>query len=312
MAVATTVSAGPGSRTAPPPARRTTRRRGNRPSAAYLAPAAVFFGVFAAFPLVLVVYLSFTDWAGIGTPVPAGVGNWTRLFEDERIWDVTKTTLLLTALGWVTQTPMALLLGVWAAGRQRNRAVLSSIFFLPLLLSSAAIALMWNRQLDPYYGLAAELGPFRNILGTPSGAIGAIVFVVAWQFIPFHMLLYQSAARNIPKVLYDAATVDGAGGWATFWHITLPQLKNTIITSSTIMIVGSLTYFETVFLLTNGGPGSSTYTLPFEMYIRGFRAFEFGYASTIASVLVLVATGISLLIVKFSGFAKMRSTMEGL
>jgi xylobiose transport system permease protein len=297
-------------RAAPEEARPT--RRGNRPSAWYLAPAAAFFGFFAAFPLVLVVYLSFTDWAGIGTPLPAGIDNWTRLFQDERIWEVTKTTLILTVFGWLTQTPMALILGVWAAGKQRNRAVLSSIFFLPLLLSSAAIALMWNRLLDPYFGLAAELGPFQNILGTSTGALSAILFVVAWQFIPFHMLLYQAAARNIPKVLYDAATVDGAGGWMTFWHITLPQLKNTIITSSTIMIVGSLTYFETVLLLTNGGPGSSTYTLPFEMYIRGFRAFEFGYASTIASVLVIVATAISMVIVKFSGFAKMRSTMEGL
>jgi xylobiose transport system permease protein len=87
-----------------------------------------------------------------------------------------------------------------------------------------------------------------------------------------------------------------------FWHITLPQLRNTLITSSTNMIVGSLTYFETVLLLTNGGPGTATYVLP----------FEFGYASAIASVLVVVATAISLVIVKFSGFAKMRSTLEGL
>jgi xylobiose transport system permease protein len=291
---------------------RPPRRRGNRPSAWYLLPAALFFGLFAAFPLVLVVYLSFTDWAGIGTPSLVGWDNWSRLFGDERVLDVTKTTLILTVLGWVTQTPLSILLGVWAAGPQRNRAVLSSIFFLPLLLSSAAIALMWNRLFDPYFGLAAEFGPFKNILGTSSGALTAIVIVVGWQFIPFHTLLYQSAARNIPKVLYDAATVDGAGRWDTFWHITLPQLKNTMITSSTIMIVGSLTYFETVLLLTNGGPGTATYTLPFEMYIQGFRSFEFGYASAIASVLVIVATGISLVIVKFSGFAKMRSTMEGL
>lgn len=285
---------------------------GNRPNAWYLLPAALFFGFFAAFPLVLVVYLSFTNWAGIGDPVPAGFDNWVRLFGDERILDATRTTLILTVLGWATQTPMAILLGVWAAGPQRNRAVLSSIFFLPLLLSSAAVALMWNRLLDPYFGLAAELGPFRNILGTPSGALSAILFVVAWQFIPFHTLLYQAAARNIPSTLYDAATVDGAGRWDTFWHITLPQLRNTIVTSSTIMVVGSLTYFETVLLLTNGGPGSSTYILPFEMYIQGFRSFQFGYASTIASVLVVVATAISMIIVKFSGFAKMRSTLEGI
>jgi xylobiose transport system permease protein len=293
-----------------PPARRS--RRVNRPSSWYLLPAMAFFGLFAAFPLVLVLYLSFTDWTGIGTPAFIGVDNWVRLFENDAIWDVTWTTLLLTMLFWVTQTPLSILLGVWAAGPQRNRAVLSALFFLPLLLSTAAIALLFNRLFDPYVGIGRGLEPFRNILGTSSGAITAIVIMVGWQFIPFHTLLYQAAARNIPQVLYDAATVDGAGRWHMFWYVTLPQLRNTIITSSTIMIVGSLTYFETIFLLTSGGPGTATRTLPLEMYFRSFRSYEFGYASTIASVLVIVATAVSLVIVKFSGFAKMRSTMEGL
>lgn len=298
-------------RPAPAPPRR-RQARVNRPNALYLLPALVFFGLFAAFPLVLVLYLSFTDWNGIGTPGFVGVDNWVRMFENEAIWDVTSTTLLLTGLCWVTQTPLSILLGVWAAGAQRNRAVLSALFFLPLLLSTAAIALLYNRLFDPYVGIGRGFEPLRNILGTTSGALTAIVIVVGWQFIPFHTLLYQAAARNIPKVLYDAAYVDGAGGWHQFWYITLPQLKNTIITSSTIMIVGSLTYFETIFLLTNGGPAASTRTLPLEMYFRSFRSYEFGYASTIASVLVIVATAISLLIVRFSGFGKMRSTLEGL
>jgi xylobiose transport system permease protein len=298
-------------RAAPALPRRHTHRV-NRPSSWYLLPAVAFFGVFAALPLVLVLYLSLTDWTGVGTPAFIGVDNWTRLFGNDAIWDVTWTTLLLTVLCWVTQTPLSILLGVWAAGPQRNRAVLSALFFLPLLLSTAAIAMLFLRFFDPYLGVGRTLEPFRNILGTTSGAITAIVIMVGWQFVPFHTLLYQAAARNIPKVLYDAATVDGAGRWHMFWYVTLPQLKNTIITSSTIMIVGSLTYFETIFLLTNGGPGTSTRTLPLEMYFRSFRQYEFGYASTIASVLVIVATSISLIIVKFSGFAKMRSTLEGL
>jgi xylobiose transport system permease protein len=298
-------------RAAPAPPRRRSRRV-NRPSSWYLLPAVVFFGLFAAFPLVLVLYLSLTDWTGVGSPNFIGVDNWTRLFGNDAIWEVTSTTVLLTVLCWVTQTPLSILLGVWAAGPQRNRAVLSALFFLPLLLSTAAIAMLFLRFFDPYLGIGRTIEPFRNILGTTSGAITAIVIMVGWQFVPFHTLLYQAAARNIPKVLYDAATVDGAGRWHMFWYVTLPQLKNTIITSSTIMIVGSLTYFETIFLLTNGGPGTATRTLPLEMYFRSFRQYEFGYASTIASVLVIVATSISLVIVKFSGFAKMRSTLEGM
>ena len=291
--------------------------RAPRPGALYVLPAALFFGAFAVLPLVLVVVLSFTEWFGIGDPSFNGTANWERLVDDPRIAEATRTTIVLTVLCWATQTPVALALGVWAAGHQRNRAVLSSIFFLPLLLSTAASALMWNRYLDPNYGLVAEVGPFigfpdGNVLGSPAGALGAIVLAVGWQFIPFHTLLYQAAARNVPQVLYDAATVDGANRWQVFWRITLPQLRYTVVTSSTLMIVGPLTYFETILLLTNGGPGTATYVLPFQMYINGFRSFEFGYAAAIGSVLVVVGTTLSLLIVRFSGFSKMRSTLEGL
>lgn len=315
--------------TAPPqasaPARQRRGRAGGRvgsdtaprPGMLYVLPAAIFFGLFAVVPLGLVVVLSFTSWAGFGDPQFAGLDNWERLAGDRRVWNATRITLLLTVLGWLTQTPMALLIGVWASGPQRNRAILSSIFFLPLLLSSAAIALMFHRFLDPNFGLARDLGPLigfpdGNILGSRHGALLVLVFVGMWQWVPFHTLLYQAAARNIPTSLYDAATIDGAGRWATFWRITLPQLRHTIVTSSVIMIVGSLITFETVLLLTAGGPGTATQVLPYLMYRSGFFEFEMGYASAIAAVLVLVGTTISMVIVRFSGFAKMRSTLEGM
>lgn len=288
-----------------------------RPGAWYILPAVLFFGLFAVVPLVLVVVLSFSAWPGFGDVQWAGLANWERLLADGRVWESTRITLFLTALTWLTQTPLALGIGVWAAGPQRNRTILSSIFFLPLLLSSAAIAVLFHRFLDPNYGMASDLGPLigfpeGNILGTPHGAFITIVFVGGWQWIPFHSLLYQAGARNIPKALYDAATVDGASRWDMFWNITVPQLRHTAVTSSVIMIVGSLITFETVLLLTGGGPGGATRILPYLMYSAGFEAFEMGYASAIATVLVVVATAISLLIVRFSGFAKMRSTLEGM
>lgn len=302
---------------------RAGRRRGVGPNTAprpgvwYVLPAALFFTVFAIVPLVLVVVLSFTTWPGFGDPQFTGMDNWERLVGDQRVINATRTTLLLTVLGWATQTPMAIAIGVWAAGPQRNRAVLSAVFFLPLLLSSAAIALMFHRFLDPNFGLARDLGPLigfpdGNILGTRHGALGVLVFVGMWQWIPFHSLLYQAAARTIPQMLYDAARIDGAGRWATFWRITLPQLRNTVVTSSVIIVVGSLITFETVLLLTDGGPGTATQILPFLMYQAGFFEFRMGYASAVATVLVLLGTAISLVIVRFSGFAKMRSTLEGL
>jgi xylobiose transport system permease protein len=290
--------------------------RASRPGPLWVLPAALFFAAFAVAPLILVVVLSFASWNGVASPKLTGAGNWTRLLSDGTVASSLKLSVVLTVLAWAVQTALALPLGVWAAGRQRNRALLSSIFMIPLLLSSVAIALIFLQLLDPNFGLPAWLGPKLGfspnaILGSGAGAMGAVVFVVSWQFIPFHLLLYQAGARQIPQMLYDAAVIDGAGRAQQFFRVTLPQLRHTIVTSSVLIVVGSLTYFDTVLVLTQGGPGTSTDILPYHMYESGFKAYEMGYASAIAVGLVVIGSAVSLLIVRFSGFASMRSTLEG-
>lgn len=278
-----------------------------RPHAAWALPGVLFFAFFALVPMALALYLSFTEWDGLGTPRPVGLDNWQKLLDDPRLSQSLWLTVLLTVCSWVFQTVVALLLGVWAAGPQRNRAVLSAVFFVPLVLSSAAIALLFYALLDPNFGIIRE-----DVLGSSGGAFLAIVFVGGWQFIPLHTLIYQGGARQIPAVLYQAATVDGAGRHRQFFSITLPQLRHTMTTSSVMMIAGSLTYFETVLLLTRGGPGTDTAILPYLMYEAGFESYDFGYASAIASFLVVAATGLSLLLVRLTGFGRMRSTREGM
>jgi len=226
-------------------------------------------------------------------------------------------TAELSAVTWFVQTLICLPLGVWCAGPQRLRAVLSTVFFIPLLMSSAAIALLFGALLDPNFGLAATIGPWLgvadgNFIGRPDLAIWAVMFVITWQFVPFHTLLYQAAARQIPMVLYEAATVDGAGRWRQFRSVTLPQLRNTIVTSSVLMLVGSLTYFDIVLLLTGGGPGTATRTLPLYMYLTGFSSFDMGYASVLATLLLITGTALSLLVVRVTGFRRMTSEREGL
>lgn len=289
-----------------------------RPRLAWALPGLAFFAFFAVVPMLYSLYLSFCgSWGGIGSPHLQGFGNWTRLFKDQDIRQATQLTVELTVLSWLFQTPIALLIGVWAAGRQRSRAILSAIFFIPLVLSSTAIALLFKALLDPNFGLAPTIGPWigfpnGNILGSANGALIALVFVGSWQFMPFHTLIYQGGARQVPKSLYEAASLDGAGRVSQFFHITLPQLRNTITTSSVLIIVGSLTSFETVFLLTQGGPGSATTTLSLAMYQNAFSDFNYGYASALGTALVVISTVLSLVMVKLSGFGNMRSTREGM
>lgn len=296
--------------------------RAGRPGIAWAIPGVLFFLCFAALPMVAVGYLSFTSWDGIASPTWVGLDNWSKLFDDPDMRHAIWLSTLLTVLTWVVQTPIALLLGVWAAGRQKNRAIISSIFFLPLLASSVALALLWNTLFDPNFGFASYgwyetmVGWFGvdgvDLLGDENGAFAAVLFVTAWQFIPFHTLIYQGGARQIPKSFYDAASIDGANTVRQFFSITLPQLRNTMVTSTVIMVVGAMTYFDTILVLTDGGPGNATSIMPFLMYDEGFRSAEFGYASAVASALVVVATAVSLLLVRITGFSRMRSTREGM
>ena len=195
---------------------------------------------------------------------------------------------------FIIQAPISLLLGVFTAAGQKYRAALAVLYFVPLLLSSAAVAIAFKALLDPNFGLGAGLGlPIlaQDWLGNSDLVLFVVVFVIAWQFVPFHTLIYQGGVRQIPASLYEAAQIDGAGRVQQFFNITLPQLKYTIITSSTLMVVGSLAYFDLVFVLTGGGPGYATRLLPLHMYLTGFKANDMGAASALGVILVVDRPG---------------------
>ncbi|MEU4425563.1 sugar ABC transporter permease [Actinoplanes sp. NPDC024001] len=284
--------------------------------AAMAAPALLLFGLFGIVPLSGVVILSFTGWDGLGAISWTGAANWTSVLTDSATWDALWLTAKVMVLSWLLQTPIALALGLFQAAAGRWRALLAVLFFLPLLLSAVAVGLTWQALLDPAFGIGATPGLgwlARPLLGDPDLALYAVIFVIAWQFIPFHALLYQAGVRQIPVSLYEAAAIDGAGRGDRFWRITLPQLRYTVVTSTTLMLVGSLTYFDLIFVLSGGtgGPGTATRVLPLAMYITGFQAHDMGRASAIATILVFTGLALSLITTKWSGFTRMASQQEG-
>ncbi|MEU8493767.1 carbohydrate ABC transporter permease [Pseudonocardia alni] len=288
-----------------------------RPGFVWAAPALAFFALFALLPMLAVVVLSFTAYDGLSAPRWTGLDNWVRLGSDPLFTESLRLSFVLTGVSWVVQTAVALPLGVWLAGRGRSRAVLAALFFVPLLMSSAAIAVLWGTLFDPNFGLASVLGPLvgiddGNIIGSNRYAFAAVIAVIAWQYMPFHTLLYQAAARAIPAQLYEAALIDGAGRWRTFVSITVPQLRDTIITSGVLIVVGSMTTFEVVLILTGGGPGTASRILPLHMYLEGFRSFDMGYASALAVVLLVLGTTLSLVIARVTGYRRMTSQREGM
>jgi raffinose/stachyose/melibiose transport system permease protein len=277
-------------------------------------PALAIFVAFGIIPLVGVLALSFTSWNGIGVIRPAGLASWRSVLANPGLPHALWVTFVVMALSWLVQTPASILIGVFLAGHQRYREFLAVMFFIPLLLSSAAIAITYKALLDPNFGLGAGLHfPLltQDWLGNGKLALGVVVFVVSWQYIPFHSLIYQGAVRQIPRDMYEAAQIDGAGRVRSFFSITLPQLKYTIITSSTLMVVGSLTFFDLIFVLTEGGPGDATRVLALDMYKTGFQANLMGPASAIAVILVLVGLALALLLRRLGGGSASESQLEG-
>ena len=285
----------------------------------WTTPALLFYVIFALVPMLIALYLSFTQWNGLSQATWVGLRNWTSLFSDAVTGQSLLLTLEIMALSWLVQTPISLLLGVFMAGTQRYRAVLSVFYFLPLLFSTVAIGLTWISILDPNFGLLDTLlrtvglsALARGWLGDPNLAFYTIVALISWQFIPFHSLLYLGGARQIPRELYEAAEIDGAARSRKFFLITLPQLKYTIITSTTLILTGSLTYFDLIWVTTGGGPGYATRILPLQMYITAFPDEAVGYGSMLAVLLALCGIVLSLLLLRFTGFTRMSSQLEGL
>lgn len=282
-----------------------------------LLPAVAFFAIFALGPLLAALGMSFLRWDGISPAEWAGLANWTRAFSDSVTLQSLWLTLQVIVLSWLIQTPASILLGTFVAGYQRYRAVLAVFYFLPLLFSAVAVGLIWQSILSPDGALNRFLetvgaGPLTQPwLGDSTTALYAVIVVIAWQFIPFHTLLYQAGVRQIPRQLYEAAHIDGASRVRQFFTITLPQLKYTIITSTILIVNGSITYFDIIFIMTGGGPENATRILPMHMYITAFQETQLGYGSVIAILLIALGLAFSLVLLRISGFSRMESQAEG-
>jgi xylobiose transport system permease protein len=304
-----------------PVKRRGGLRKAGRPGFVWALPAIAAFAVFALLPLGFAVYLSFTRYNGIRLVPPQWVGldNWARVLTDTALHRSVSITLLLVVFAVLTQIPFALLLGVWAAGPQRPRGIVAALYFIPLLMSTAAVAVLWASLIDPNFGIPALLkpvlgpdNPLSNILGKPASAFVLIVLIYLWGATPLYMLIFQGAARAIPETLYQAASIDGAGTVRQFFAITIPQLRNTIITCTILIVVGTFTTFDLILIMTRGGPSGATSILPFFMYDRGITALDFGYGCVVAVILIVLASIVSIGMVRVTGFDKMQGTQEGI
>ncbi len=266
----------------------------------FISPFLVLFAVFGVFPLGFSLYLAFHSWeptSGLGAMHWVGLDNFTFALGDEWFWKSLKNTAWLALASGAPQHLVAIPLAVFihqSFKRLRNAVV--GAYFLPYITSTVAIAIMFSSLFSTDYGLvnAGLHGlfgiPHIDWLGQPATIKPAIALIVFWRYLGFNVVLYLAALQTIPKELYEAATMDGAGRWQQFWAITLPSLKPMIYFGVTLSVIGGLQLFEEPFILTGGrgGADQSGMTAAIYLYRMAFDFNDFGGASAMSWLLFVV------------------------
>jgi raffinose/stachyose/melibiose transport system permease protein len=267
----------------------------------FLLPAlAVYFtytiaGIFRTF------YYSGFNWSGIGPISQApfiGLGNYVRLMGDSGFWRAVRNNFTLVIVSIVFQLSFGMILALILNTGYKGVKYLRTIYFMPLLLSTVATGTIWVLMLAPYMGMfdwvLNIISPNVRLswLGSEQVVMFAVLFVICWQYIPQYMILLRAGMTGIPEELYEAATIDGASRWQQFWNMTLPLLSGTLKTSAVLSIVGSLKYFDLIWVMTLGGPNGYSELMATFMYKRAFQQDRMGYACTVASCMVIISFGV--------------------
>ena len=268
---------------------------------AFLAPALLVYGIFVLYPIVQSVAYSLYQWSGIAPGFTfVGLGNYQQVLQTPIFWKALGNNLILVIASILTQLPVALAVALLLSTRLRGLRVFRTVYLFPLLMSTVAIALLWTFIYNPNLGLLNALldalnlhGWQRGWLGDEATALWAIIGVISWHYVPFYMVLFLAGLTNIPHELYEAARLDGAGSWGVFQHVTLPLMRGVIRTAAILSLIGSLKYFDLIWVMTGGGPNGATELMATYMYKQAFEQYRMGYASSVAVVLFVIAFVIS-------------------
>jgi multiple sugar transport system permease protein len=267
-----------------------------------LAPALGLFLLFSAGPLVGAFVLSLFQWDMFTAAKFIGLANFKALFSDKVALTAIGNTFVFTFWSLVLHIGLGLLLAL-AVNRAMPAGLkyfLRAAYFFPLMLPWAAVALIWLFLVDPNFGpvtyYLGKLGlPTPNWLLTPNLAMPTLIFVDLWRTLGFTFVILLTGLVGVPQELYEAARIDGAHAWQRFRYVTVPMMSPTLFFASVITIIGAFQIFDPMYIMTQGGPGDKTRSIVLYIYETGFRAFNMGYASTLALVVFLVIMVVTLI-----------------
>jgi multiple sugar transport system permease protein len=269
-----------------------TRRAETLTAWCLVCPAAVGFLVFYAWPTLRAVQISFTDWNLLRAPKFVGFDNYVHMLHDGKFWLGMKLSAYYVALNIPMQTVLGLFLAV-AMDRLARSLFVKSVVLLPYLLSNVLVAMMWLWMLDPVLGwvnsVIASLGFDRQpFFGGVNEALLTVAAVNIWRHMGLVAMLFLAGLQNIPRHLYEAASLEGASEWQMFWRITLPLLRPVMVFVLVTSVTGSFQIFDTIAVTTNGGPLDSTRVIVHYIVQNAFGFYKMGYASAMSMALCLV------------------------
>ena len=273
----------------------------------FMLPAFVLFTLVLFVPIVQSVYYSFCEYKGMTAPVFIGFDNYVALFSDKVFGIAFKNSMFFLVFSCVSQLIMGLFYAVLLTNIKRGRNLFKNIIYLPCVLSSAALGLLWMFIFSPKLGINQLLEAMgitdpplwlMDTQGFITLPMWMIAFVSLWQYVGQSMMLYMAQISGINKSLYEASYIDGCTKAMSFRYITLPLIRPMVATAISLNAIGSLKFFDLIFNMTEGGPNHKTEVLATHLYQQGFKYFKYGYASAIGVVLLVLCLVVTLFINK--------------
>ena len=268
----------------------------------FLAPALILFGTFVLYPMLNAIQLSFFDWDGLSANRTfVGLENYVSvLTRDPVFWTAMRNSLIWVVLSLLVPTSLGLLIAMALNQQLAGRTIFRTVFYLPAVLGSIAVATMWRWMYNPQLGVVNYVLDTIGLdtlsqswLGNPQTALYAVFIASCWVVTGLNMVLFLAGLQNVPKELAEAARVDGAGRWQIFRNVTIPALQPTFVIVIALTIVNSLKVFDLIVGMTGGGPAQRTQVLALWSYTQSFGNRQFGEGNAVATILL----GLTLLIV---------------
>lgn len=271
----------------------------------FLAPALILFVMFILYPVCNTVYLSFHSWKGIyGAPVKfVGLRNYTQVLSNDSFWLSLLNSLFFMIGGFLVLMPLSFGLALLITSKLKGTKLMKTSYFMPVMLSTTAVALMWVYMLNPSYGVVNQLlegigleNLRQDWLSTPVLNIWCIVLVNEWMYAGYNMLIFAAGLVSIPGDVYEAAKLDGCTGWKQLRYISIPLSKESFKIFSILCVTGCLKAFDLVWAMTKGGPNHTSEVPASLLYNEAFTFKSFGKSSAIGVLLLVLGISLSILV----------------